>query len=197
MGAAGGMGGRGGMGGMPGMGGMGGGSYGGGAPQRGRSRSRSRRLGPGRPTQQGDRLQDEIEAFLGANPVDARAEEALRRAAPEVARNVMQSGIRTARNPSSALSARIRDAEREFAATGGGVGGGCGGGAGGNYVENFLRNAQCDARACDGLRSCPPDVQRIVIENGLVGAKNPSSALMSNIKKAMSGQPLEPRGGRR
>merc|ERR1711948_30965 len=115
---------------------------------------------------------------------------ALRRSAPEVARSVMQSGsIRTARNPSSALSARIRDAERDLAATGGAVGG--------DFVENFLRNAQCDARACDELRRCPPDVQRIVIDNGLVGAKNPSSALMSNIKKAMSGLPLEPRGGRR
>merc|ERR1712039_807302 len=163
--------------------------------------SRSRRRG-GRPTQQGaGGLQLEIEAFLRANPVDERAESALRSAAPEVARNVMSSGIRTARNPSSALSARIRDAERDFANNGGGGGGSMPmmdhRGGGGGDVENFLRSAQCDARACDELRRCPPDVQRIVIDNGLIGAKNPSSALMSNIRKAMSGQPLEPRGGRR
>jgi hypothetical protein len=54
---------------------------------------------------------DGVEAFLKSNPVDARAADALRQCDPEVQREVMRLGIAGARNPSSALSARIRNVE--------------------------------------------------------------------------------------
>merc|ERR1740121_472431 len=62
-----------------------------------------------------DPIQDKIEGFLRANAVDDVAAESLRRCEPGVAEAVMSKGISTARNPSSALLARIRDERKGVA----------------------------------------------------------------------------------
>jgi len=55
-------------------------------------------------------MRDIIEKFIRAHAVDQRSADALRDCPPDMQQLVMDRGIATARNPSSALLARIRDA---------------------------------------------------------------------------------------
>lgn len=84
--------------------------YGRGPPPRRRSRSPSRRRSRPRSPPPGD-IADRIDDFLRENPVDDKAAGALRQCRPEVAQMAMDKSITSARNPSSLLYARIRDAE--------------------------------------------------------------------------------------
>jgi len=151
-----------------------------------------------------DNIGDKVEAFLRANAVDEEAADALRRCEPDVAQAVMDKGISTARNPSSALLARIRDErprnrsrhgqrrdpryERHRE-------------SGPRYatesrsrsrrvaddmaeVQAFIRSAGVDERAADALLRCTPEVRRFVMEKGVAGARNPSSALLARIRDA-------------
>ena len=47
---------------------------------------------------------------------------------------------------------------------------------------SFLHRYSVDTLGCDALRRCTPEVQEAVIERGLEGARNPSSALLARIK---------------
>jgi len=52
-------------------------------------------------------------------------------------------------------------------------------------VEEFLRNNAVDHGAADDLRDCPPEVQfRVVSKGDLIGARNPSGALIARIRDA-------------
>lgn len=150
-----------------------------------------------------DSFHEKVEAFLRANPVDAKAADALRQCEPRVAQAVMDKGINTARNPSSALLARIRDERpREE--------------AGGYYahephhephrkrrgrleeeVDAFIRSTGVDGRAADALLQCSPDVQKAVIDRGVSGARNPSSALLARIRDFQPQPGASPRGDSR
>merc|ERR1719461_287315 len=142
-----------------------------------------------------DRGEDRIDAYCRANGVDAAAQDTLRRVAPAVAQIVMEKGVGTARNPSSALSARIRDMEKE-------MGGSSNGRDRGHDsappprkrrrleddVEAFIRSNGVDEMAADALRRCNPDVQEAAMEKGVGGARNPSSALLARIRDAEQGR---------
>lgn len=137
-------------------------------------------------------MSDEVDKFLDSNAdVDEGAADDLRKCPPEVQRIVLSRGdLRSARNPSAALIARIRDA-RTSTSSGSGLAGGGGGGGGGldpGVVDAFLEaNPGVDESAAASLRSSPADVQRTVIARGdLTGARNPSSALLSRIRDAKS-----------
>jgi len=128
----------------------------------------------------------EIDDFIRANDVDDRAAADLRDCPPEVQRKVLARGeLSSARNPSAALLARIRDAR---ASGGGGGGEGAGGPRSNADVEDFIRTNGVDESAADSLRSSSPTVQRAVLGRGeLKTARNPSSALLARIRDAKLG----------
>jgi len=127
-------------------------------------------------------LEAEVDKFLSSNDVDDNAASDLRSCPYEVQRIVLsRGGLGTARNPSAALIARIRDARTSVTS----VGTGNTGSGGDPSVESFLKANEVDESAAASLRSAPPDVQRTVIARGeLTGARNPSSALLSRIRDA-------------
>eukprot|EP00930_Biecheleria_cincta_P039238 TRINITY_DN26997_c0_g1_i1.p1 TRINITY_DN26997_c0_g1~~TRINITY_DN26997_c0_g1_i1.p1 ORF type:complete len:772 (-),score=139.95 TRINITY_DN26997_c0_g1_i1:156-2471(-) len=142
----------------------------------------------------------ELENFIVDCELDERAAEALRTASPHAQRAVMDRGpLTSARNPSGALMARLRDAQsgkgqqRESwqpeyssgyqapAQQDGGVDEG--------ELENFLAECNVDERAAEAVRTAEPHVQRAVIDRGpLTGARNPSGALMARLRDAQSGK---------
>jgi len=133
----------------------------------------------------GEPTAQEIDDFIRANNVDERAANDLKSCSAEIQRKVLARGeLSTARNPSAAVLARIRDA-RSSPSVGGGGGGG---GARSEEVEDFIKNNEVDESAADMLRSASPTVQRTVLSRGeLKTARNPSSALLSRIRDAKSG----------
>jgi len=134
-----------------------------------------------------DRLEDQIAAFCKANGVDSRAEETLRRADTRVAYMVIEKGVSGARNPSSALLARLREAEAYVGAEPARARDRDSGSDRKRSrlmddVEAFIRSSGVDELAGDSLRRCSSDVQEMVLEKGVSGARNPSSALLARIR---------------
>mmetsp|Transcript_29273 Transcript_29273/g.83185 ORF Transcript_29273/g.83185 Transcript_29273/m.83185 type:complete len:298 (-) Transcript_29273:185-1078(-) len=129
----------------------------------------------------GDPTSQDIDDFIRSNDVDERAANDLRSCSGEIQRKVLSRGeLSTARNPSAAVLARIRDARSSPS--------GGGGGARSSEVEDFIKNNDVDESAADMLRSSSPTVQRTVLSRGeLKTARNPSSALLSRIRDAKSG----------
>lgn len=136
-------------------------------------------------------LSERVEHFLQSNDVDDRAATALRESAPDVQIDVIERGLRGARNPSSALLARIRNAEASMPND--------------NIhddafhrgpspfeerrriqgkVEGFIRLHELPGGPADALRDCDPEVQEIVMDRGINGARNPSMALFARIRDA-------------
>jgi len=139
--------------------------------------------------------EDRIDAYCRANGVDAAAQDTLRRVDPTVAQVVMEKGVGTARNPSSALLARIRDVESRMATNSNGRDRGHDAASHPRKrsrleddVEAFIRSNGVDEMAADALRRCSPDVQEAVMEKGVGGARNPSSALLARIRDAEQGR---------
>lgn len=128
----------------------------------------------------------EIDDFIRANDVDDRAAADLRDCPPDVQRKVLARGeLSTARNPSAALLARIRDARVSGSSGASGMGNGLRGSA---DVEDFIQTNDVDESAADSLRSSSPTVQRAVLSRGeLKTARNPSSALLARIRDAKMG----------
>lgn len=130
--------------------------------------------------------QAEIDEFVRANDVDDRAANDLRDCPPDVQRKVLARGeLSSARNPSAALLARIRDARVSTS-----VGNMMGGGAmrGSADVEDFIKANDVDESAADSLRSSSPGVQRTVLARvDLRSVRNPSSALLARIRDAKMG----------
>lgn len=119
---------------------------------------------------------DEVDDFVRHNDIDDRAAADLRNCSGDIQRKVLARGeLSTARNPSAAVLARIRDAR----VTGGST---C------LEVEDFIKNNDVDDSAAGMLRSSSPTVQRSVLCRGeLKTARNPSSALLSRIRDAKVG----------
>lgn len=130
--------------------------------------------------------EDELEDFIKDNNVDSRAASDLRECNGEVQRKVIARGdLSSARNPSAALLARIRDARNSGSAP---VSRGHHAGGSTPELEEFIAHNKVDESAADSLRSCSPGVQRTVIARGeLKTARNPSSALLSRIRDAKNG----------
>mmetsp|Transcript_84703 Transcript_84703/g.263513 ORF Transcript_84703/g.263513 Transcript_84703/m.263513 type:complete len:300 (-) Transcript_84703:265-1164(-) len=128
----------------------------------------------------------EIDDFIRANDVDDRAAADLRDCPPDVQRKVLARGeLSSARNPSAALLARIRDARVSGSS---GLSGSGGGPRGSQEVEDFIGANDVDESAADSLRSSSPTVQRTVLSRGeLKTARNPSSALLARIRDAKLG----------
>lgn len=124
----------------------------------------------------------EIEDFIRSNDVDDRAAADLKGCPPEVQRKVLARGeLSSARNPSAALLARIRDAR----VSGSGSLAMTNGMRGNSDVEDFIRANDVDESAADSLRSSSPTIQRAVLSRGeLKTARNPSSALLARIRDA-------------
>ena len=59
-----------------------------------------------------------------------------------------------------------------------------------DYVETYIRTWEVDRQAADALRNCDGFVKEAVLQRGLRGARNPSSALLARIRdvKADSGR---------
>eukprot|EP00928_Gymnodinium_smaydae_P003393 TRINITY_DN11219_c0_g2_i1.p1 TRINITY_DN11219_c0_g2~~TRINITY_DN11219_c0_g2_i1.p1 ORF type:complete len:297 (-),score=53.98 TRINITY_DN11219_c0_g2_i1:136-1026(-) len=145
---------------------------------------------------------EEVDKFLDGNDVDSNAASDLRNCPVEVQRIVLSRGdLSSARNPSAALIARIRDARSSVSA---GThlpkeGGDKSDKAHDQQVEEFIKTNNVDDSAAASLRGSPVEVQRIVIARGeLTGARNPSSALLSRIRDAKLPPPnnaMVPHGG--
>lgn len=139
---------------------------------------------PARPSssQQWGPSEDEVEHFIATNNVDATAADALRLASPAAQDAVMRRGsLSGARNPSAALLARLRD---ESGAKGPSASSHRGTAPYDPRVEDFIRHNDIDAAAADALRACPPHVQTAAMAKDLIGARNPSSALLARIRDA-------------
>lgn len=130
---------------------------------------------------------DEIDDFIRSNDVDDRAANDLRDCPADIQRKVLARGeLSTARNPSAALLARIRDARNS--GTAGGYRDSGGSGRNGVEIEDFIKGNDVDESAADSLRSSSPTIQRAVLARGdLKSARNPSSALLARIRDAKSG----------
>lgn len=130
---------------------------------------------------------DEIDDFIRSNDVDDRAANDLRDCPADIQRKVLARGeLSTARNPSAALLARIRDARNSGAI--GGYRDSGGPGRNGAEIEDFIKGNDVDESAADSLRSSSPTIQRAVLARGdLKSARNPSSALLARIRDAKSG----------
>uniref|UniRef100_A0A7S4VUT1 RRM domain-containing protein n=1 Tax=Alexandrium monilatum TaxID=311494 RepID=A0A7S4VUT1_9DINO len=144
---------------------------------------------PSRQYNERDRLEDQIAAFCKTNGIDSRAEDTMRRADPRVALMVMEKGVSGARNPSSALLARLREAESYVGAEPARARER--GHESESYrkrsrmqddVEAFIRSNGVDEMAAEALRRCGPEMQEVVMEKGVSGARNPSSALLARIR---------------
>uniref|UniRef100_A0A7S1RH06 Uncharacterized protein n=1 Tax=Alexandrium catenella TaxID=2925 RepID=A0A7S1RH06_ALECA len=132
---------------------------------------------------------EEIEDFLKGNDVDERAAADLRDCPPDVQRRALARGdLSSARNPSAALLARIRDARVEV--RGGGSGGIYMGGSGVGLpstkaIEDFITNNKISDSAAKTLRDSSPTVKRVVLACGrLSGNQDPSSELLARIRAA-------------
>jgi len=157
---------------------------------------------------------EEVEQFVSANGIDNHAAGALMELNPVLQAAVIdRGGLGNARNPSSVLLSRIRDAQNGGGSSGGGGGvappppppgsgsrGWQSSGGTSDRVERFLDESAVDEQAAEALRKCHPDVQEQVMEKGVAGARNPSSALCARIREmemAMTGRPSQApmRGG--
>jgi len=135
---------------------------------------------------------EELNEFIKANNIDERAAEDLTDCLPEVQRRVLARGeLSSARNPSAALLARIRDARA--VEKGGGSSGSwlLGNGAGlpsSKNVEDFIEAAGVSKEAAYALRSSSPTLKRAVLACGkLSGQRDPSSELLSRIQDIRTG----------
>lgn len=151
-------------------------------------------------------LGGEVEDFLAQCNIDERAMDAFRKCTPEVQQAVLDRGsLEGARNPSSALLGRVKDAQAACSGSGSGGRGGGGGGGGGrgerdngrnqvpqvdpSLIEHFLQEANVDDRAAEALRTASPQAQQYVLDRGsLQDARNPSSALCGRLKEGASGR---------
>eukprot|EP00439_Symbiodinium_sp_Y106_P032446 s6723_g3.t2 len=140
--------------------------------------------------------EEEVQDFLEANDVDSRAAADLRECPVEVQRKVLARGdLHSARNPSAALLARIRDARSAASQPPASEGASP---SASLEVEEFIRHNKVDESAADSLRGCSPSVQHAVLARGeLKTARNPSSALLSRIRDAKNGVQGGPTGGRK
>lgn len=123
--------------------------------------------------------------------------EALRRCGRDVQELVLERGLEGARNPSALLLQRIRDARdghgregrdlrrRAIGAIGAAPAVPAPQAARGmaQEVEEYLARYQVDAMACEALRNCEPRIKEAVVQRGLEGARNPSSALLAKIRE--------------
>lgn len=126
----------------------------------------------------------QVEAFIAANGVDESAAKALRDCRGDVQERVLYRGeVRSARNPSAALHARIREARSALANQ--------------NLpsriqlqaeVEEFISAHGVDTASAVHLRTALPEVQRQVLQRGHLGdSRNPSSALVARIQEVKKG----------
>lgn len=135
---------------------------------------------------------DEIEDFIKGNDIDERAAADLRDCPPDVQRRALARGdLSSARNPSAALLARIRDARVEV--RGGGSGGMYMGGSGVGLpstksIEDFINNNKINDSTAKTLRDASPTVKRGVLAcGGLSGNQDPSTELLARIRDVKAG----------
>jgi len=145
-------------------------------------------------------LAEEVDAFIFDNGIDEKGAEMFRAAGPEVQEWVLDRGnVGNARNPSSVLLSRIREAQASLPAADHSKGGG-GQGKGGAFdysgynlpeaVQMFVRNNGVDTMAAETLQAAPPGVQEYVLDRGdMRNAQNPSSALLARIKEGHANVP--------
>jgi hypothetical protein len=131
-------------------------------------------------------------SFLTMNNIDQRASEAFLACGAEVQQAVItRGGLQDARNPSSALLGRIKDAQAELPSVKQEQGpqtGDWGGMRSSPPVEEFIMVNNLDDRAAQALLSQTEDVQNSVVERGsLQDARNPSSAVLGRIRDATGG----------
>ncbi|CAK0879524.1 unnamed protein product, partial [Prorocentrum cordatum] len=116
--------------------------------------------------------EQDLEVFIAASGIDDRAADTLRGCPPHVQQAVMARGdLTTAKNPSAAMLARIRDAEK------GGGDGGCGAGAGA-YGAAYGAGAGAYGAGAKGGQSAygaadgPGDAYAAALAKGGYGGKN-------------------------
>jgi len=153
----------------------------------------------------------EVETFLSANAVDMGAGNQLRREPVHIALAVIERGpLRSCRDPSGVIVARIRDAKK---GTLGPAPNRQGSGAVKSHapmppvqsvdpnmseIDKFLTMNRIDAAGVISLKSESFDVQVAVMSKGpLINSTNPSASLVSRIRLAkepgaMPGMPLAP-----
>jgi hypothetical protein len=134
----------------------------------------------------------DAEKFIGANSLDERAANALRGCAPKVQQVAMGKGnLKGCTNPSAAMLGCIRDAT-ETVARGrvSAVAQGDGPLVEPGEVDKFLNeHPDLDERARGALHNCPPQVQRIVLDLGVLAQTsnrsfNVSACLLGRIRQA-------------
>ncbi|CAE8650944.1 unnamed protein product, partial [Polarella glacialis] len=157
-----------------------------------------------------DDLFRRVEEFLSGGLADERSQDVLRGCAPHVQEEVVaRGGLGGTRNPSAVLLSRIRDAEggdpaRKGAGKGppppqqvayeapppfSGVSQRPRRGPSPREVEDFLDYYRIDRESAESFMACHPEVQQEIMDHGLEGARNPSSALLARIRDLGDRQP--------
>lgn len=147
---------------------------------------------------------DEVGSFIAMNNLDQQATQTLLSAEPAVQRYVMdRGGLTGVRNPSSALTGRIRDALQSGIGGAGGcanggfgaagmMGAGAGCGVAGDIaqqIEVFIMEWGIDERAAGAIRQADPNSQQAILAKGpLTDARNPSAAVLGRLRDAVGGR---------
>jgi len=123
------------------------------------------------------------------NGVDSKAAVQLRCCTREKASWVMAQGTLVhARNPSSALASRIREADRLFGFQAGGASGSSGEPTE-EEIDRFLTAVDVEPAVCERFRALAPHIVRQVLDRGpLSGSRNPAGVLMTRIRDAEAGR---------
>ncbi|CAJ1431069.1 unnamed protein product [Effrenium voratum] len=135
----------------------------------------------------------EVEAFIWENGLNERAADALRSVGPAVQRKVLEQGsLQGTREPSAACIGRIGKLQKSSAEPGrwqepfrGAE----------NEVEQFILDNALDQSSSAILRSCSPDVQQLVLEQGsLASCREPSAGCVGRIRRAEAALGRAPAG---
>jgi len=118
------------------------------------------------------RTNPEVEAFLAVNPIEPHAASRLRSLPPEFQAMVIQNSLEGARDPTAVVIGRIRMLP----------GPECEAPRANPEVEAFLANNTIEPHAASRLRSLPPEQQQMVIQNSLVGARDPTAVVIGRIR---------------
>lgn len=127
-----------------------------------------------------DCTEEDVANFIKENELDEKASEALLACTLAIQARVLGRGpLMNAKNPSSAVLGRIKDAHQDEGSEkyGGGL-------VSRRDVKEYCRENNVDERATDALLTTTPEIQAWVLQQGgVMDCRNPSTALMGRIKQ--------------
>jgi len=142
---------------------------------------------------------DVVSQYCTENQLDSSAELAFREQTPEIQERIVDEGPCTGTNKSAVLMSRIRRHAREASGGGGSIGGITQGNQQVQTVKEFIDINELDESAVKALEEVSEEVQRKVIDEGIVTGRNKSAILIGRIRRCVAGgvptQPISRHSG--